>query len=62
MTDAHPTNDRRVGEGFAYFRWHSVQWPYPCTCPYTTEPNFCRQLWDEFERDVHHIPALKETP
>lgn len=44
------SNERRLGEGFAYFRWHWLTWPYCCTCPYHNEPNFCRQLWDSHDR------------
>ena len=33
------------GEGFAYFRWHSLTWPYPCHCEYAPDM-ICYRCWN----------------
>lgn len=37
------------GEGFAYFRWHFLRWPYRCTCAYS-DVHFCVWLWRDHDR------------
>jgi hypothetical protein len=36
-----------VGEGFAFFRWHSLKWEECCTCAHDPAYFFCARLWVE---------------
>lgn len=40
-----------MGEGFAFFRWHSLKWEECCTCG-GNDPAFyfCARLWNEGKR------------
>lgn len=39
-----------MGEGFAFFRWHSLKWEQCCTCGNDPAFYFCARLWNEGKR------------
>jgi hypothetical protein len=43
------TEDVSIGEGFAFFRWHSLRWQYCCTCKRALAP-YCYNDWANHER------------
>jgi hypothetical protein len=46
--------DPVVGEGFAFFRWHSLMWPYQCTCNQSPGEYFCVRLWVNNDRRCNY--------
>lgn len=50
-----------VGEGFAFFRWHSLKWgPIEAVCQYSCDIDICAQIWDRIRFEAQ--TALLETP
>lgn len=45
---SNPTAET-VGEGFAYFAWHRLRWPYPCYCRFKRS-HVCHREWTRGER------------
>jgi hypothetical protein len=39
----------QLGEGFAFFRWHSIRWRYICACNYAVRP-YCYDSWEDNDR------------
>lgn len=39
-----PLSAEKRGEGFAFFRWHSMRWPRSGSCRYAMT-DVCRHLW-----------------
>lgn len=37
------------GEGFAFFRWHCIEWPWVSQC-LEGQRSFCVEIWDSQQR------------
>lgn len=50
-----------IGEGFAFFRWHSMKWGWlQSKCRYNDHVDVCADLWDRLRR--HHVTGHAATP
>jgi hypothetical protein len=55
-------NDLRIGEGFAFFRWHCLRWPVVRDCQgLADEPGTeCRDSWPRLQANRPALDVPKE--
>lgn len=51
-----------IGEGFAYFRWHSLTWPDWDECRGINDKRVCALYWTQYRGhlvNIHHGQDLR---
>lgn len=58
--NAPQANDQKLGEGFAFYRWHVSRFRESYhTCSYPDRTNVCADAWDEMRAEA--LSALQEA-